>query len=154
MAHPGGAGSRAAVGRGSHGRLRGCRFAPPGTSHVTDRDCLDQRRPGILQDSRPQPRRWSSLCPWAVLRLVLHLLLLLLTPRHHSRTSAVVTGRCEGSRDAQLLVSPPRALASLPASSHMSFETSAYHVVRSTSWRRGQLTGWPAAHHCWHPSCL
>ena len=31
-------------------------------------------------------------------------------PRHHSRTSAVVTGCGEGSRDAQRLVSPPRVL--------------------------------------------
>ena len=36
-----------------------------------------------------------------------------LTPRHHSRTSAVVTGRSEGSCDTRLLVSPPRAQASL-----------------------------------------
>ena len=52
--------------------------------------------------------------PVPVVRLVLHLLLLL-TPRHHSRTSAVVTGCCEGSCDAQLTVSPPRPLASLPS---------------------------------------
>ena len=66
-------------------------------------------------DSRPQPRRWSVLCPLAVVRLVHLSLWLLLTPRHHSRTSAVVTGRSEGSCDAQLLVSPPRALASFPS---------------------------------------
>ena len=83
-------------------------------SHVTERDGLQPRRPGILQNSRPRPRRWSVQCPWAVVHLVLHLLLLL-TPRHHSRTSAVVTGCCEGSCDAQLLVSPQRALASLPS---------------------------------------
>ena len=83
-------------------------------SHVTDRDCR-LRSQSCKQLLRPRPRRWSVLCPWAVVRLLLHLLLLLLTPRHHSRTSAVVTGRCEGSCDAQLLMSPPRALASLPA---------------------------------------
>ena len=64
-------------------------------SHVTDRGCPNQRRPRILQDSRPRPRRWSVQCPWAVVRVLLHLLLLL-APRHHSRTSAVVSGTSAG----------------------------------------------------------
>ena len=62
--------------------------------------------------------------------LVLHLLLLLVTPRHHSRTSAVVTGRGEGSCDAQLLVSPPRALALVPPPLGGTSASDIRHVTR------------------------
>ena len=80
-------------------------------------DC--RLRPGDLrQRCRPRPWRWSRLCPWAGVHLELHLLLLLLAPRYHHNTSAVVTGRGEGSCDAQLLVSPPRRRAA-PARSAM-----------------------------------
>ena len=84
-----------------------------GSSHVTDRVCPNHRRPGVQRDSPPRPWRWSRLCPLAVVLLDLHLLLLPLAPRHHSRSGAVVTGRGEGSSDAQRFESPPRALASL-----------------------------------------
>ena len=56
-----------------------------------------------------------SLSPWGFVHLV-DLLLSALLPRHHlfhDRSSTVMTGRGMGSCDAQLLVSPPRALASL-----------------------------------------
>ena len=49
---------------------------------------------------RPRPQRWRRGCPWADVRLALHLLFLLIAPRYHWRASAVVTVGCEGSCDA------------------------------------------------------
>ena len=113
-----------------------CRVEFVSYTNKNDGDCRQLR-----------PRRWRVLCPQAVVRHVLHLSLLLLTPRHHSRTSAVVTGRREGSCDAQLLVSPPRALASLPSPAGTgcaagSSDACSHHneATRLGSHRKGLLT--------------
>ena len=71
-------------------------------------------RPGHLrQRCWPRAGERRRLAPWSVVLLVHLSLLLLLAPRHHHRAGTLVTGRGEGSRDAQRLVSPPRALAPL-----------------------------------------
>ena len=74
-------------------------------SHVTDRDCPNPRRFGILQDSRPRPCPARLVCQWAFVQLV---------TRH--LVDAVAGGCGQGHAHALLLVSPPRAQAPLPAS--------------------------------------
>ena len=87
-------------------------------------DAVTPMRPGnVRQRCRPLPRRWSLLSPYGVVRLVLHLLLgpcgKLLAPWSAVRgvhlAGRVVHHRCQGRSDRLLLVSPPRARSSLPA---------------------------------------
>ena len=77
-------------------------------------------RPRLREDARPLPQRWSLLCPWAVLRRVLHLLPgpggSLLCSWGTVLLRAVVRRSCHGRSDRLLLVSPPRAQSSLSTS--------------------------------------
>ena len=68
-------------------------------------------RRGILQDSRPPPRKWSLLVPWHVVRLALHLLLgpgCLRSP-----WGGVVRNFSQGHGDGHPLMSKPRLRSSL-----------------------------------------
>ena len=89
----------------------------PDSQASTGRLRVGPLRPGLREDARPLPRRWrwSLLCPWAVVRRVLHLPLSCVPSDdvrhlHHVAPS----GNCSG--DAGLLVSPPRAHPPLPPS--------------------------------------
>ena len=85
-------------------------------------------RPGLREDARPRPRRWSLLCLWAVVRRVLHLLpgpgggllspwgAVLLHLHLLFRTSTVVESRCQGHADGLLLVPKHRAQPPLTSS--------------------------------------